>query len=163
MTFSDLRLGVPLKEVLDQFSLLGQTIVVGTIGFELHRALPFGYEPDDVDVYVFADGDNYDRCDKILYQKYNEFRASQKSLRDLVGISLTNKCFIFHTSQGVKANVWLRPKSEIPSCIVTMLVDSREVNTLPLNELYKHKISLNRQKDLDFTIQYIKTILSKKL
>ena len=163
MTFKDLRLGVALKEVLDQFSQFGLNIVVGTVGFELHGALPNGYETGDVDVYVYADTDNYDRCNKILYQKYNEFRKKSRSLRDLAGISLTNKCFIFYTSQEVKANIWLRPKSEIPSRIVTMLVEGREVNTLPLNELYRHKINLNRQKDLVFTIQYIKTILSKKL
>lgn len=163
MTFRDLRLGGALKEVIDQFSSMGLNVIVGTVGFELHGALPFGYEPGDVDVYVYAEGDYYDRCNKILYQKYNEFREKSRSLRDLAGMSLTNKCFIFYTSQGVKVNVWLRPKSEIPSRIVTMLVEGREVNTLPLNELYRHKISLNRQKDLDFTIQYIKTILSRKL
>lgn len=163
MIFRDLKLGGALEEVLDQFSSLGLNIVVGTIGFELHGALPFGYEPDDVDLYIYAEGDNYDRCNKVLYQKYKEFREKSRSFRDLAGISLANKCFIFNTSQGVKANVWLRPKSEIPSRIVTMLVEGREVNTLPLNELYGHKIGLNRQKDLFFAIQYIKTILSRKL
>ena len=160
-TFDELTLGDALKEVLNNFNRFGATcVVIGTTGLELHGAIPASCTPGDVDVLVFADSGVYEKCNEVLYQLYNEYREKSKSLKDLVGMSLTNKCFIYTTSQEVKANVWLKPINELSDYdLVTMVLDGQLVNTLTIKSMLSHKVSLKRQKDLEFIMRLINSIL----
>lgn len=157
--FDDLQRGDDLKEVLDYFSGMSGVVpvVVGTIGFELHGALPSDYLIGDIDLFLFADKASYNELYSMLYEKYVEYRKEIKDTRDLAGMSLKHRCFIFKTNSGMKANVWLKPLSEIQDYdICTLFISNRFVKTLSLRAAMDHKISIKRLKDLEFIVKFIR-------
>ena len=159
MNFDDIPKGTSLQIALHNLTTASDTpVVVGTLCFALHGALPWGYEVGDIDILLFSE--NVEETQKSLYKLYAEWRETIHSSKELKGASLVNQCYIYQDIDRVRINVWLKPIRELSEYNVqTLIVSNEKVKTISLRQAIWHKRMLGRDKDIRFIHEFIKQII----